>query len=790
MSFTPSWLDGPGEGNNSNARVVSVRVMNDNPLTPMQRAQLGFNFDRHMQAVRLSTIGLHNRQGTLQDGSPFRIVSNSGLHIVEVWPVAGGESSELVRGIGVCVTALDGQLLPSLTLVDSTLGSIPQPLLLIPGVKEDGDELTSDGNWNAVGISRLAGGQRLWRGTRARRWLSAFSLPSTQQPPGRVVDVGPVKQTDRDLHHLPAWSGDSILRIRFDPPESTKYGGSLYNFHNNDTVKLRATTALEPRDNSPSFVGTDSNGTYVASAFSKTFDDGSTLIELMYDSLRAFRGLWREAIDVPSDGAYIATRTVLLSGAGYGFLAPGAISANASGTQIVGHLWGRKEAPGGTPSDDYYVTVDMANPVAATQVQAGVIATTVSTNTLVQSGETSGTGWVGTAGGSWGPQDYGGEAGPRAGYAPSYYPPWNGITSVSTSRTTTTSYSRSYAETKTKLNRVFFDYDDVLVKEQVVEQDSVTFSHSMQEDTTAQPDANGSLVSIADAIDLGYGITTEVLIRKISSYTGTRTYTRTLATSYGTFVLDQKEHSTSFSGDITREIPHGGGEVVSGPVTYTLDFDEVNRKLLLYDRKMKLAIYLETHSAVSGSAATVASITGTTDYKLKVSIAGVEVFSETLHTRTDTRASEPFSVLPDTVVVFDDNTIQTNSTTVTGTRQIYNPLGDTTAPYSVTYYTSSSNEFSNSETSGPFHIGSIYFLDAGEDLSQAFHVYCARDPVTLAYAVNVQLDEDVATAVSAPTRNWFWLFDSTGMKNLHTLLDLAQAPVVWEPYNLNSLVSV
>lgn len=95
MNFEPRTILLPLAGNNADARTVSVRIMNELEPSPMQLGQLAHRFHLHMDRVRLSLAGFLTTDGTLEDGSKFRIVSNSGVHTPMLWPAGGGSESEL-----------------------------------------------------------------------------------------------------------------------------------------------------------------------------------------------------------------------------------------------------------------------------------------------------------------------------------------------------------------------------------------------------------------------------------------------------------------------------------------------------------------------------------------------------------------------------------------------------------------------------------------------------------------------------------------------------------------------
>lgn len=88
MNFDLDTILQPFGGNNANARVVSLRVMNDRAPTPKQLAELQHRFALHKLNVRTSVAGFLTRDGVMSDGSRFRFVSNSGMHQLMIWPVS------------------------------------------------------------------------------------------------------------------------------------------------------------------------------------------------------------------------------------------------------------------------------------------------------------------------------------------------------------------------------------------------------------------------------------------------------------------------------------------------------------------------------------------------------------------------------------------------------------------------------------------------------------------------------------------------------------------------------
>jgi hypothetical protein len=93
MNFEPDNILTPDQGNNGNARSVSVRVMNDREPTPAQLAELRHIFEEHRKALSRSLAGFLVKDSQFADGTRSRIVSNSGQHTIQIWP-AGGEQTE------------------------------------------------------------------------------------------------------------------------------------------------------------------------------------------------------------------------------------------------------------------------------------------------------------------------------------------------------------------------------------------------------------------------------------------------------------------------------------------------------------------------------------------------------------------------------------------------------------------------------------------------------------------------------------------------------------------------
>lgn len=95
---SPGVTETNGQGNNLNSKVASLRVMNTNQLTGAQRTELEHRFRQHMVKVQTSVGGYLVNDTALADGSRVRIISNSGMHQVMVWPV-GNQKTVTVPAI-------------------------------------------------------------------------------------------------------------------------------------------------------------------------------------------------------------------------------------------------------------------------------------------------------------------------------------------------------------------------------------------------------------------------------------------------------------------------------------------------------------------------------------------------------------------------------------------------------------------------------------------------------------------------------------------------------------------
>lgn len=115
MNFEPDNILTPQQGNNADARTVSVRVMNDRTPTPAQLADLRRMFEEHRKALATALGGFLVKDNVFSDGTRARIVSNSGLHTIQLWPAGGRTLLELVEdfwGIPANYTQINGPLVP------------------------------------------------------------------------------------------------------------------------------------------------------------------------------------------------------------------------------------------------------------------------------------------------------------------------------------------------------------------------------------------------------------------------------------------------------------------------------------------------------------------------------------------------------------------------------------------------------------------------------------------------------------------------------------------------------
>lgn len=102
-------------GNNADAMTAQLRVMNDRTPTQQQLEEVGHLWELHRKALDVSLAGFQVRHASLSDDSQVRIVSNSGMHVVQLWPAGGSILVELVEefwGIPANSVQISGGLSP------------------------------------------------------------------------------------------------------------------------------------------------------------------------------------------------------------------------------------------------------------------------------------------------------------------------------------------------------------------------------------------------------------------------------------------------------------------------------------------------------------------------------------------------------------------------------------------------------------------------------------------------------------------------------------------------------
>lgn len=92
-------IGAPNLGNNVDAKSAQLVVQGEAPLTPQQLQETVAMFGKHMQRLRASLVGFFVSHWVLSDGSTVRITSNSGMHMLQVWPAGGSSSSTTSWGV-------------------------------------------------------------------------------------------------------------------------------------------------------------------------------------------------------------------------------------------------------------------------------------------------------------------------------------------------------------------------------------------------------------------------------------------------------------------------------------------------------------------------------------------------------------------------------------------------------------------------------------------------------------------------------------------------------------------
>lgn len=201
MSFQAENILLPLLGDSANTRSVSLRVMNDQQPTGEQLALLEARFHMHKMEVRTSLAGFLTREGKLADGSRFRFVSNSGTHVVMLWPRTPDDAVHLRLPHGFVVKTNWNK--PVIYKFRPGSGTWEVATATVPQVSKD----TDVGGYNQV--ARLAG-------------TPAVVYPS-------VYDSTPLKMWDYGPHVAPVPAGaayvipadleyqNDTFTVQFDP---------------------------------------------------------------------------------------------------------------------------------------------------------------------------------------------------------------------------------------------------------------------------------------------------------------------------------------------------------------------------------------------------------------------------------------------------------------------------------------------------------------------------------------------------------------------------------------------
>lgn len=94
----------PNDRDGLDTRAVRLVVQGDVELSASQRAEVEHQFFRHKMGLRTALAQYVVQEGQLSDGTRLRMVSNSGLHTIMVWPTRTVNLRELAWGV-FCIPA-------------------------------------------------------------------------------------------------------------------------------------------------------------------------------------------------------------------------------------------------------------------------------------------------------------------------------------------------------------------------------------------------------------------------------------------------------------------------------------------------------------------------------------------------------------------------------------------------------------------------------------------------------------------------------------------------------------
>lgn len=143
-------------------------------LTGYQRGEVYHIYKLFTDACLLALGDYQVRNRVLSDGSRVRCTSIMGRDTVQVWTSARKSYDDLPHGIGLCLTYENDTLIPKFTR-DVGGGPEPEPIIIVPGVRVSDGLPVSTGSWKTIAVDYLIGGQTVWANEDRTFWLSYSS---------------------------------------------------------------------------------------------------------------------------------------------------------------------------------------------------------------------------------------------------------------------------------------------------------------------------------------------------------------------------------------------------------------------------------------------------------------------------------------------------------------------------------------------------------------------------------------------------------------------------------------
>lgn len=735
-------------------------------LTGAQRGEVFHIYKLFTDACLLALGEYHVRNRVLSDGSRVRCTSFMGRDVVQVWTSGKVGYDQLPHGIGLCFTDLDGQPVDGYS-VDNGDGTIaPKRLIIVPGVRVDsGTGLpVSTGFWRIVYVKALVGGQGLWVNADRTFWMSySAANPSVLDQNNYARGcVGPAFYNGATVPYDPSWGLDDPLLV--------------------DGQYLRG-----------GFFG---NRCFVFGGTGVYFEQGSGDIGII---LARGGGVYKSKVFITpsrmqkylSPSTLIATPAVeagkQLLAASYGEITP-EFTVNPAGTSAVALL---RESPDDVTGDRWLLTrtVDvreetvedditplprvLSNPVTTGEITDGVVTYSAVENEAE----------VRELSDSLGTNNFTLGAG------------------IATTVTTRTQGATQASDAVEHTVDAFYDFAGNLV----VCRASISNFVRVEEDDTR-------VVSHTNTGQIGFPLT---VVNTREENESTRTslsigVDRSLFINEKEFWIEETRSTITATFDssdvqqISRWWSNGDlqGSLLERETSSTKETRRTltckKRDVLYLDRHFDLIVYVETEYAESEAADDLYTVfewqpvmpatniteplTKTISASIKAELNGAVVFSE------DIAVDEGDTPLPATIppftMIFEDV-----AQSVEGT--------DYSAPYAaITYPSSDPLVFQYVQQSASYTYTPAYgvikkktvelqpmdrtWLDdvlerptlpstwAGAGaIARRCHVQIARDPVTLAVAINVLWHKDPSRPQS-----WFWVVDQTGLKNLADILNI------------------